>query len=107
MRTFAALAGVLFVATAAGMACGERPLSPGPLKNDGTRSTEFTEAHARRAAAADELVQLYCGGIESDAQRLGCLSHVSVAEVCEADTDARQRAINGYEAAYGENPCAR
>lgn len=105
MRAYAVLAGVLLMASAVVTTCGERPLSPGPLKKDGTRSTEFTAAHARTAAAADELVQLYCGGIESDARRLGCLSHVTVEDVCEADTGARRWAIDEYEAAYGANPC--
>lgn len=55
--------------------------SPGPLKVDGTRSTEFEEDDLRRADDASQSVKEYCAGAVSEAQRLGCESHVSESDI--------------------------
>lgn len=58
------------------------PYPAHPRKLDGTRSYEFEREDFRAAAIADKLVEIYCGGIASEAQRLGCLPHVTEDEVC-------------------------
>lgn len=76
-----------------------------PMRLDGTYSYEFEPEDYERAENVDALVEIYCGGIESDAQRLGCLSHVEVDDVCIANTDARMWAIDGFIGEYGYDPC--
>lgn len=76
-----------------------------PMKLDGTYSYEFEPEDYERAENADALVEIYCDGIESDAQRLGCLSHVEVDDVCIANTDTRMWAIDEFIGEYGYDPC--
>lgn len=84
-------------------ACAEeRPL---PVRKDGTVSTAFEEEDYRRAESAHPMVRLYCGGVESSAQRLGCLSHVDVEDVCELNTEARRWAWREYVDRHGDDPC--
>lgn len=56
-------------------------VDPTPERLDGSSSQEFEPADIERANNASEAVQEYCGGIESEAQRLGCLSHVDESEI--------------------------
>ena len=56
-------------------------LDPTPEKLDGTSSTEFEADDLERAENASEAVQEYCGDVESEAQRLGCLSHVDESDI--------------------------
>jgi hypothetical protein len=52
-----------------------------PTKLDGTQSTEFEPEDVERAAGASEEVQDYCSGAVSEAQELGCLSHVDESDI--------------------------
>ena len=68
-------------------------LDPQPEKQDGSESLdEDLEA----AGAAGRLVELYCEGADSEAQVLGCLSHVAEADVCSQDASAKQDALAAY-----------
>jgi hypothetical protein len=64
--------------------CGEsseRALDPTPEKRDGTPSYEFEQDDLDRAGNASDAVTEYCAGAVSEAQRLGCESHVTEGEI--------------------------
>ena len=72
------LAQVLAVAVFAG--CGSSPTSDidtTPTKLDGTESHEFEREDIEAAGEASDAVKKYCAGAVSEAQRLGCESHVT------------------------------
>jgi hypothetical protein len=48
-----------------------------PTKLDGTESHEFEQDDIEAAAEASDGVKEYCAGAVSEAQRLGCESHVT------------------------------
>jgi hypothetical protein len=48
-----------------------------PEKLDGTESHEFEQEDLDAAAGASEAVKEYCADAVSEAQRLGCESHVT------------------------------
>ena len=48
-----------------------------PEKKDGTSSYEFEQDDLDAAASASDAVKEYCAGAVSEAQRLGCESHVT------------------------------
>ncbi len=50
---------------------------PSLTKKDGTQSQEFEQDDLDRANAASDAVKDYCAGAVSDAQRVGCESHVT------------------------------
>lgn len=52
-----------------------------PTKVDGTESHEFEQDDLDAAAAASDAVKAYCADATSEAQRLGCESHVTDAEI--------------------------
>jgi hypothetical protein len=52
-----------------------------PLKENGEPSREFEEEDIERAEAAPQSVREYCEGAVSEAQEVGCLSHVEASEV--------------------------
>ena len=56
---------------------GSRGVDPRPEKLDGTESREFEQEDLDAAAAASDAVKAYCAATVSEAQRLGCESHVS------------------------------
>lgn len=56
-------------------------LDPTPLKKDGTQSLEFEADDIARAESASQAVQDYCAGAVSEAQRIGCLSHVDEGDI--------------------------
>lgn len=56
-------------------------LNPTPTKLNGEPSREFEPEDIRRAEEAPESVREYCAGAVSEAQELGCLSHVSPSDV--------------------------
>jgi hypothetical protein len=59
--------------------CGagtDRELDPTPEKLDGTPSHEFESDDLNRAEDASDAVKDYCADAVSEAQRLGCESHV-------------------------------
>ena len=52
-----------------------------PQKLDGTESHEFEQDDIDRAGRASDAVKAYCADAVSEAQRLGCESHVTDDEV--------------------------
>jgi hypothetical protein len=56
-------------------------IDPTPETLDGSPSQEFEDADIERAEEAPEAVQDYCSGAVSEAQEVGCLSHVDEAEI--------------------------
>lgn len=53
------------------------PLDPTPERIDGSESYEFEPDDLERAENASDAVEDYCGGAVSEAQYVGCLSHVT------------------------------
>ena len=69
---------ILVAALLAG--CGSDPgsgIDSTPEKLDGTESHEFEQEDIDAAAGASEAVKEYCADAVSEAQRLGCESHVT------------------------------
>jgi hypothetical protein len=58
-------------------ACKAREVDPTPERLDGTASMEFEADDIERAESASAAVEEYCRGASSEAQYVGCLSHVS------------------------------
>ena len=81
MRRLASSAAVLLVAGALGSCGGESEQDSTPAKLDGTSSYEFEQEDLERAAGASDAVKEYCAGAVSEAQRLGCESHVTDEEL--------------------------
>jgi hypothetical protein len=52
-----------------------------PEKLDGTESHEFEQEDLDAAAGASDAVKEYCADAASEAQRLGCESHVTDADL--------------------------
>jgi hypothetical protein len=72
------LALAVVVATLAGCGSGgESSLDSTPEKLDGTDSYEFEQDDLDAAAGASDAVKEYCADAVSEAQRLGCESHVA------------------------------
>jgi hypothetical protein len=70
----------LVVIIAALSGCGSTSTSgidSTPEKLDGTESHEFEPEDIEAAAEASDAVKEYCAGAVSEAQRLGCESHVT------------------------------
>ena len=65
---------VVVVLAASTAACGG--VDSTPEKLDGADSYEFEPADIERANDASDAVQEYCSGAVSEAQEVGCLSHV-------------------------------
>ncbi len=63
--------------------CGaqNRDIDSTPEKLDGTPSTEFEADDIKRAINATEAVEDYCSGAVSEAQYVGCLSHVDESDI--------------------------
>ena len=76
-------------------------VDPTPEDIDGNPSDQFEPDDIDRANNASLLVDLYCDGSSSEAQYVGCLSHVEVWQVCEQDTDGKIDALIEYEAIVG------
>ena len=76
-----ALCGAMTALFLGGAGCGDSDLDRTPEKLDGSSSQEFEADDIERAESASEAVQDYCGDIESEAQRIGCLSHVDESEI--------------------------
>jgi hypothetical protein len=60
---------------------GASSLDSTPTKLDGTESHEFEQDDLDRAAEASDAVKDYCADTASEAQRLGCESHVTDADL--------------------------
>ena len=70
----------LLVLIAAFAGCGSdagSTIDSTPEKLDGTESHEFEQDDLDAAAEASDAVKEYCAGAVSEAQRLGCESHVT------------------------------
>jgi hypothetical protein len=63
--------------------CGDdgAEVDPTPERLDGSSSQEFEADDIERAENASEAVQDYCSGAVSEAQRIGCLSHVDESDI--------------------------
>lgn len=72
--------GLIAVILLSGCQSSER-IDPTPLKKDGTQSFEFETDDIAQAESASEAVQEYCSGAVSEAQRIGCLSHVDEEDI--------------------------
>ena len=74
---------VLIVGLLAG--CGSEDggsaIDPTPTKQNGEPSYEFEQEDIERAEQAPQSVREYCAGAVSEAQEVGCLSHVEPSEV--------------------------
>lgn len=71
---------VLLAAALAAAGCGSSP-DPTPEKLDGTESREFEQDDLDAAEGASDAVKDYCSGAVSEAQRLGCESHVTDGDI--------------------------
>lgn len=71
---------VVVVLAAALIGCGDE-VDPTPEKLDGTPSLEFEQEDLDAAEGASEAVKEYCADAVSEAQRLGCESHVTEDEI--------------------------
>jgi hypothetical protein len=58
-------------------ACGGSSLDSTPERQDGSPSSEFESDDLDRAEGASDAVKEYCAGAVSEAQRIGCESHVT------------------------------
>lgn len=58
-----------------------REVDPTPERLDGTPSTEFEADDIERAENASDAVAEYCAGAVSEAQEVGCLSHVDESDI--------------------------
>ena len=72
----------LIAAALAGAGCGSSndstdSVDSTPERIDGTPSSEFEQDDLDRAAGASDAVKDYCADAVSEAQRLGCESHVT------------------------------
>lgn len=61
--------------------CGNTPVDPTPEKLDGTPSSEFEQDDIDRAEGASDAVKEYCAGAVSEAQQVGCESHVTESDI--------------------------
>lgn len=59
----------------------KREVDPTPEKLDGTPSMEFEADDIERAENASDAVAEYCAGAVSEAQEVGCLSHVDESDI--------------------------
>jgi hypothetical protein len=97
MRLLVALTAVLGLVFVVG--CGDdknRDVDPTPENQFGAPSGEFETEDINAAESASDLVETYCDGAVSEAQMVGCLSHVSDEYVCEQDTDGKRSAVEEY-----------
>ena len=59
----------------------KRNVDPTPEKLDGSPSLEFEADDIERANNASDAVEEYCDGAVSEAQYVGCLSHVDESDL--------------------------
>ena len=63
------------------LGCSDPGVDPTPERLDGSESQEFEPDDIDRANSASEAVQEYCSGAVSEAQEVGCLSHVEESDI--------------------------
>ena len=61
--------------------CGGDSVDPTPEKLDGSESAEFEPDDIDHAEDADDAVKDYCADAVSEAQRIGCESHVEPGDI--------------------------
>jgi hypothetical protein len=77
-RLHARVAAILMALALAGCGTGgSSELDPTPEKIDGSSSYEFEQEDLEAAEGASDAVKEYCADAVSEAQRLGCESHVT------------------------------
>lgn len=86
MKTWLIIGAFLIVGTlgACGKGSGDgegNAIDPTPLKKSGESSYEFEPDDIERAEEAPQAVREYCEGAVSEAQEVGCLSHVDESEI--------------------------
>jgi len=79
-RVLAAL-GIVTLLGFVGCSQQNREVDPTPEKLDGTPSMEFEADDIERAENASDAVAEYCAGAVSEAQEVGCLSHVDESDI--------------------------
>ena len=62
-------------------ACAENDVDRTPERLDGSESREFEPADIERANEASDAVKEYCSRAVSEAQEVGCLSHVDQSDL--------------------------
>ncbi len=72
---------MVLVAVSLAGCSGSGSVDPTPEKLDGTPSREFEQDDIDRANEASDKVKEYCAGAVSEAQRVGCESHVTEEEL--------------------------
>jgi hypothetical protein len=82
-RLHASVAAILMALTVSGCGSGGggSELDPTPEKIDGSPSYEFEQEDLDAAEGASDAVKEYCADAVSEAQRLGCESHVTEDEI--------------------------
>lgn len=73
--------GLIAVLGLGGCSQQNREVDPTPEKLDGTSSMEFEADDIERAENASDAVAEYCAGAVSEAQEVGCLSHVDESDI--------------------------
>jgi hypothetical protein len=99
------LAAVVVVVGLVLTGCGDdkqREVDPTPENQLGAPSGAFESEDIEAAESASDLVETYCAGAVSEAQEVGCLSHVTDSDVCEQDTDGKRRAVDAYTEKTGD-----
>ena len=82
MKSFVALFSlVAFLCVAGCGSGGSQSLDSTPEKKDGSSSYEFEPEDIDRAENASDAVKEYCDGAVSEAQRIGCMSHVDESDI--------------------------
>lgn len=60
---------------------GQAGVDPTPERLDGSSSMEFENEDIQQANSASQAVRDYCSGAASEAQEVGCLSHVDESDI--------------------------
>lgn len=61
--------------------CGGGGVDPTPEDKNGVPSHEFEQSDIDRANNASQAVKDYCAGAVSEAQYVGCISHVDASDI--------------------------
>ena len=61
--------------------CGSSGVDPTPENKNGVPSHAFEQSDIDRANNASQAVKDYCSGAVSEAQYVGCLSHVDESDI--------------------------
>ncbi len=72
---------VVVLAIGALVGCGGSGVDPTPEDKNGVPSHEFEQDDIDRANSASQAVKDYCSGAVSEAQYVGCISHVDESDI--------------------------